>query len=295
MVDHLPKYIFKKRRIFYFTRRVPKDVRSHYTTDRIVLSLRTRSITVARIEATNLAAKLDDHWLLLRRRMYSDPFERFMHVKEAIEIAKSNAPTFSEAKDIYLKVKEVGRPRTFSTAINRAHKNLITIVGDKPIDMYSRHDANKLRDAYAKKNLSKATIHRAFNVIAVSSSAYSAEQREAKNMSQSEIEKLCSSLAGITSLGTASVKTELEPTGMLGSTPSSSFRNHKALKALISNGNWQIGGPSVRKNNQCWFDVVVSGVYNGNSHNTSFTCEIQKFSVANDGSANVHYVSRCIK
>ena len=31
MVDHLNvKYTYKKRDVFYFTKRVPKDIRSHY-------------------------------------------------------------------------------------------------------------------------------------------------------------------------------------------------------------------------------------------------------------------------
>ena len=36
MVDHLKvKYTFKKRNVLYFSKRVPKDIRSHYTRGRI--------------------------------------------------------------------------------------------------------------------------------------------------------------------------------------------------------------------------------------------------------------------
>ena len=44
MVDHLRvKYTFKKRNVFYFTKRVPKDLQSHYTRDRIIICLKTKS------------------------------------------------------------------------------------------------------------------------------------------------------------------------------------------------------------------------------------------------------------
>ncbi|WP_411576881.1 DUF6538 domain-containing protein [Terasakiella sp. A23] len=165
MGDQTSEYIFKKRNVFYFTRRIPKDVRDHYNRDRIVLSLRTCSKSLARSEAASLAAQLDEDWLILRRKIYGDPFERFLQSRNAVDLARSDAPLFSEAKSIYLKAKSAGRPRTFVTAIDRAEKNLITALGDKPIDTYTRADANRLRDAYAKRGLSKATIHRAFNVI----------------------------------------------------------------------------------------------------------------------------------
>ena len=48
MVDHLKvKYTFKKRDVFYFSKRVPKDIRSHYKKDRIIICLKTKSDTSA--------------------------------------------------------------------------------------------------------------------------------------------------------------------------------------------------------------------------------------------------------
>jgi hypothetical protein len=40
--DHLNvSYLYKKRGVFYFTKRVPCDVKSYYKNDRIVICLRT--------------------------------------------------------------------------------------------------------------------------------------------------------------------------------------------------------------------------------------------------------------
>ena len=51
-------YTFNKNGIWYFSRRIPADLRQHYKTDRIAYSLRTRSVRDAHIRAMNDAAKL---------------------------------------------------------------------------------------------------------------------------------------------------------------------------------------------------------------------------------------------
>ena len=55
-------YTFQKDGIWYFSRRVPADLRRHYRTSRIAYSLRTKSIRDARVRAMSDAAKLDRHW-----------------------------------------------------------------------------------------------------------------------------------------------------------------------------------------------------------------------------------------
>ena len=55
-------YTFQKSGVWYFSRRVPADLRRHYRTGRIAYSLRTKSVRDARVRAMNDAAKLDRHW-----------------------------------------------------------------------------------------------------------------------------------------------------------------------------------------------------------------------------------------
>ena len=61
-----PSFTFAKRGIFYFGRRVPKDVRRFYGSPRVVLSLRTKSVKRAERQAQRIAAKLEEQWDLLR-------------------------------------------------------------------------------------------------------------------------------------------------------------------------------------------------------------------------------------
>ena len=50
-------FAFTKEGIFYFSRRIPSDLRSHYATDRISFSLQTRSARQAMVRSSAMAAK----------------------------------------------------------------------------------------------------------------------------------------------------------------------------------------------------------------------------------------------
>jgi hypothetical protein len=66
LVTKSNSYTFQKDGVWYFSRRVPADLRRHYRTGRIAYSLRTKSIKDARVRAMSDAAKLDRHWHILR-------------------------------------------------------------------------------------------------------------------------------------------------------------------------------------------------------------------------------------
>jgi len=53
-----PTYTYVKRGIYYFSRYVPSDLKAHYSSDRIVRSLKTSSSRQAERSARMLAAKL---------------------------------------------------------------------------------------------------------------------------------------------------------------------------------------------------------------------------------------------
>ena len=59
-------YTFKRAGYYYFTRRVPADLLSHYKYPRIVQGLRTKSAQIAKSRAMVAAAKLDEYWSHLR-------------------------------------------------------------------------------------------------------------------------------------------------------------------------------------------------------------------------------------
>ena len=59
----LGPYLYKRSGVYYFTRRVPKDLQGHYKSPRIAMSLKTKSLNAAKTRAVSLAARLDEDWM----------------------------------------------------------------------------------------------------------------------------------------------------------------------------------------------------------------------------------------
>ena len=97
---NLVPYVYQKRNIYYFSRRVPKDLEDCYKSSKITLSLRTKSPKVAKTKSVSLASQLDEEWLTLRWRRNDSPLRRFLHEQAYESRGKSSAPLMSEAKDI---------------------------------------------------------------------------------------------------------------------------------------------------------------------------------------------------
>ncbi len=105
-------FTFQKDGIFYFIRRVPGDLRRHYSSGRISYSLRTRSRSVATARATQAACKLDEFWFHLRSKDADLPGKHMLKQglaqSSSVLIAdpvNSNMPKFSEGVLTYLTLK----------------------------------------------------------------------------------------------------------------------------------------------------------------------------------------------
>ena len=95
-------YTFKKDGIWYFSRRVPADLRRHYRTGRIAYSLRTKSIRDARVRAMSDAAKLDRHWHIMRISSDEVPGKHLLKLSDehdSNELVKSG-PILSDAVSV---------------------------------------------------------------------------------------------------------------------------------------------------------------------------------------------------
>ncbi|WP_411572300.1 DUF6538 domain-containing protein [Thioclava sp. A2] len=71
-------FTFRKDGYFYFTRRIPADLRGHYQAPRIVEALRTNSASIARVRAMVAASKLDEFWSRLRIASHDVPGRKIL-------------------------------------------------------------------------------------------------------------------------------------------------------------------------------------------------------------------------
>ena len=165
MVDHLNvSYLYKKRGVYYFSKRVPYDVRSYYKSDRIVICLRTKSNVSAIRSSKSLYQKLDDYWTSIRLTKMQVPAEHMLVSKSPVN-SNSNAPLLSEALSTYLKLKGEGKDKIFVRAANRNIKYVIELLGNLPIDEYSSKDAAKFRDFLLDRGLLISSVKRIFSSI----------------------------------------------------------------------------------------------------------------------------------
>ena len=160
-------YTFQKDGIWYFSRRVPTDLRRHYRTGRIAYSLRTKSIRDARVRARSDAAKLDRHWHILRISSDDLPGKHLLTeaVQEPVAEPAADEHSLKDAVAVYLRLKGHDRPPTFEAAVRRSCGYLIDCCGMKALKDYLRSDATKFRDYLFAKGLNGASVARIFGTV----------------------------------------------------------------------------------------------------------------------------------
>lgn len=167
-------FSFNKNGVFYFERRVPRDLRKHYSTSKIAYSLRTRSSAIAATRAAKAAQQLDEYWYHLRIREVDLPGKHLLRIAQGTFpspssdlVATTSAPcvSLSEAVAIYLRLKGSNRPVTFQRAAERSCGYVIDICGDKDLLAYTKADATGFRDALIERGLAGSSITRVFGTV----------------------------------------------------------------------------------------------------------------------------------
>ena len=87
--------------VYYYTRRVPIDVRQYYASPRLSFSLRTKSYAGAVRAAQSVTQRLEDYWLGLRLQDMDIPA---IHLVRGDGVAHY-APVMLDAVENYLKLK----------------------------------------------------------------------------------------------------------------------------------------------------------------------------------------------
>jgi len=120
-------HTFIRNGYYYFSRRVPSDLRDRYSYHRIVQGLGTSSPQKARMQANIAAAKLDAYWSQMRLAK-SEVFGMSLvrdtsssSLKADIKLPQSDCPSLLDALDVYLEQKGKGRPKTFRVAAERSY------------------------------------------------------------------------------------------------------------------------------------------------------------------------------
>ena len=94
-------YLYKKRGVYYFSKQVPCDVKQHYSRDRIVICLRTKTVSKAMRSSQSILQRLEDYWLSLRLSSMPLPGQHLIKDRPR-DYFGSDSPLLTEALAKYL-------------------------------------------------------------------------------------------------------------------------------------------------------------------------------------------------
>ena len=137
MYTNASQYVSNRDGTFYYVRRVPNDVRQHYSSSRISFSLRTKSLRIAARSASSVTQRLEDYWLGLRLQQIDIPA---IHLVKSDDV-EDNSPLLLDAVEMYLNIKR----KTDKTFIRTARRNatyVAKVLGNKPITSYATSEAD---------------------------------------------------------------------------------------------------------------------------------------------------------
>ncbi len=158
MVGHNPQFTYRKDGVFYFSRRIPKDIKHKYGHDKFVMCLRTKSRVVADKSSRAIAARLDEYWMSLRIADLNIP--SMLPVNG--QVTTETVITLQQALQNYHSLKGSGKDDLFFRSSERFVRYVIEGLGNRPLDRYTSADAAAFRDQLFEKGLSSSSVKRTF-------------------------------------------------------------------------------------------------------------------------------------
>jgi integrase len=158
-----PSYIRNRDGTYHFIRRIPADLQGHYRSDRVCLSLRTKSEPKALQVAGSISQRLEDYWSGLRLQKMDVPAIHLLISDN--DDARHDSPTLKEAVEVYLRLKGDATNPVFARTARRNGRYVITALSNKPINAYSSADAAKFQDYLFDKSRSLGSVRRIFGSV----------------------------------------------------------------------------------------------------------------------------------
>ena len=125
MVDQNEAYTFQKRGIFYFSKRVPSDLREFYKVGRLTYSLKTKCPKLAQTQVKDALQKLELYWNKVR-------MDKELPCSQFLVFATNNKSNdlsikFTKAAHLYLELKGKNKGVTFYNSVQRATRYIISL------------------------------------------------------------------------------------------------------------------------------------------------------------------------
>ena len=134
----------------------------YYSSNRISISLKTKSATAAIRASRSVTQRLEDYWLGLRLQNMDIPAIQVVRGSNGLQ---NNTIKLSEACELYLRLKGAGKDKVFIRTANRNTGYVTKLLGDRPISSYSSNEAAQFRDWCIDRGMGIKTVKRVFSSI----------------------------------------------------------------------------------------------------------------------------------
>ena len=152
-----PHHVMNRAGIYYYVRRIPADLKQHYSVKRLCFSLRTKSHSQAMRTASSVHQRLEDYWLGLRLQQMDIPA---IHLVKTDDV-EDTSPLMMDAVKMYLSIKSKD-DRTFIRTARRNGEYVTKVLGNRPITSYSSSEAAQFRDWCFEQGMNINTVKRVF-------------------------------------------------------------------------------------------------------------------------------------
>jgi integrase len=159
--QRVAQYLWLKGNIYYFNRRVPKDIQGYYKSSRIVICLKTTRQDTAARSAKSIAQRLEDYWMSLRLANIDVPALHLLRDRP-LKLSQSSCMTLTAALELYLRLRGVNKGKVFRRGAERNIQSVVDVLSDRPLDEYSSSDAAAYGDYLLKRGLTTNSVKRNF-------------------------------------------------------------------------------------------------------------------------------------
>ncbi len=150
-------YLITRSGTFYYCRRVPEDLFTHYPFSRIRISLKTKSKRTAELGASHISLELEGYWSSIRLKRISTMYAQTESSSEFSNV------TLSNALEYYLNLKGVNKTKLFHQSAARGVNYAIKCLGNRDLAKYSSADSGKFRDYLFGCGMASSSVRRVFS------------------------------------------------------------------------------------------------------------------------------------
>ena len=127
---YAPEHVMIRHGVYYCVRHIPCDLASIYSVTRLCFSLKTKLLKAAIRTSKPVTQRLEDYWLGLRLQNMDIPA---IQVVRSSDNLQGNTIKLSEACELYLRLKGMGKDKVFIRTANRNPQYVTKLLGDRPI------------------------------------------------------------------------------------------------------------------------------------------------------------------